>query len=322
MAQERGELVVPADAEAVVPTTKDGESRAKVQVRLTGTLSRTILARGNVADIIDEVGVNRARLEGVLDVAERGGGQLLVATDRPLHARELFCELRSIVAQPVPLFRCQVITPVRHFQVPFQQRCRDHRLGEFVADGEGVCCSGCDLGGVVGTVRVGRALALGVRSRFRFEACCASKVRNLGAGELQLGLLRKSRIGRVDIAGEGIGEELTFNLADGSRTRAQRVQDVIRDSQSDLGLSGERLREMDHEVPEVTVIGLAPMLPITIGGRLTCENQHQQLPRRISPSQLPSCPSLPSSQPCQTRPQGTAGSSRSAAACPHSPRPH
>lgn len=97
-AQEQEEIIVPTDLEAIVPATKNGKPRAEFQMRITVGFSGTELARRDVADIVDEVGISRTGLEWILELAECRRGQSLVAADRPLHARELVCQLRSVVA--------------------------------------------------------------------------------------------------------------------------------------------------------------------------------------------------------------------------------
>lgn len=257
-AQERSQIIVPTDPEAVVPATKDGVPKTKLQVRVAVRLSRTVPTRRNVADIIDEVGIDRTGLERVLELAQCRRGQILVAANGPLHTRKLARQFGAIVAQPVSFLSCQVTTPMGHFQVTFQQRSRDNRVGELVANGDRVGRSRCDLRSVVGTVCECRALAFGVRARASLQTLSDSKVRNLRAWELQLRLLGNGRVGRNGKAGEGVGEELTVRLFDGGRTWVKGIEKGVRDPQGDLRLGGERFREMNDKVFEVTTIKKRP----------------------------------------------------------------
>lgn len=249
LAKEGREVVVPANAEAVVPSAEDGEPGTKLQGGVTvRDLSGTVAARGNVANVVGEVGVHGAGLEGDLQLADSGGRQLLVAADGPFHAVEVVGELGAVVAQPVALFRRQVAAPVGHFQVTLQKSGSDDGLGELVPDTGRVGGLGSDVG--VGSVGVGGTLALWIRARRQVRG---GVVGNIGAGELDLGLLGRCRVSRGSVGREGIGEVLAIILADGRRTGLQGVEGGVGDAQSDLRRRGERLGEVNNEVLEVPV---------------------------------------------------------------------
>lgn len=226
LAQISGELIVPANAKAVIPAPEDWESRTKLQGSFPlGGLSRPVTARRDIANVIDEVRIDRTRLEGILEFTDRRRRQLLVAGQSPLHARELFREHRGIVAEPVPLFRRQVPAPVRDLQVPLQQGCGNNGFGEFVAHGDGVSRPCSDRGRIVGTVSVGGALTLGIGTRLQAGSGCV--VRHIGIGEFNFGLLSHRLICRRRISGERIGEILLVSLADGGGAWSERVEDEV-----------------------------------------------------------------------------------------------
>lgn len=226
LTQISGELIVPANAEAVIPATEDWKTRTKLQRSFPlGGLSRPVAARRNIANVIDEVRIDRTRLERVLEFTDRRRRQLLVAGQSPLHARELLRENGGIVAEPVPLFCRQVSTPVGDLQVPLQQGRGDHGFGEFVAHSDRVSSSWSNLGRIVGTVSVGAALTLGIGTGLQAGSGCV--VGHVVIGEFNLGLLSHRLICRRSISGERIGEILFVSLADGGGAWSERVEEEV-----------------------------------------------------------------------------------------------
>ena len=232
LAEEAGEVVVPADAEAVVPAAENGETRAQLQRGVAARLPGAVAAGRDVADVVREVGVDGARLQREGEFADCGRGQLLEAADGPFDAGELVHEVGAVVAQPVALLGCQVAAPVRHFEITLQQRRGDDGFGELVAHADWVCGARGHLGRVVGTVGVGSALALGVGAGL--EALRGGVLGHIGGGELQLGLLGHRLVGRGGVGGERIVEELLVGLLDGCGTGGERGEDGVRDAEGDL----------------------------------------------------------------------------------------
>lgn len=179
-----GKTIIPTNAEAVIPPTKDGEAGMKLQLSATLRLPGTVVAGGDVTDVVDEVRVDGTRFQRVLDLASREGRQILPRAESPVHAVELVQQLRAVVVEPVALLGGQVPAPVGDLEVSFEQGSGEDGFGEVVADGDGVEGSRGDFGGVVWAVGVGCALAFGVGSGVGFDADCFCVVRYEAAGEL------------------------------------------------------------------------------------------------------------------------------------------
>lgn len=245
-AQERSKVVVPSNAEAVVPASEDGVTGLQLQTTSALTNTWTVAAGRNIADIINEVRVDRAGKKRICQLTDRRSRRFLVVGVSPLDARELVGQLRAVVAEPVPFLGCKVAAPVRDLQVTLQKVYGDYGLSELVAHGNWVLGARGHLGGVIRTVSVCRALALGVRAGLETISGCV--IRHIGTGELQLGLLGIGRVGGWHIGGEGVGKVLLVRLSNGRGKRAERGKYRVRDSKGNLRLRGQRLGKMNDEV--------------------------------------------------------------------------
>ena len=103
-----------------------------------------------------------------------------------------------------------------------------------------------DLGRVVGSVSIGRALAFRVRRAGQAGGGCV--FRDIGRGEFDLGFLFQGRVGRRNVGGEGVCEVLLLVLFDSCRERCEGRRKVIGDGKSDLCLWLEWFREVDDVV--------------------------------------------------------------------------
>lgn len=90
-AQEGPQVRVPADAEAVVPAAEDGVARAQFEESLL--LAAPEARRADVADVVGEVRVHAAGLEGHAEGAQGARRRVVVRRQGPLDAGELLLEL-------------------------------------------------------------------------------------------------------------------------------------------------------------------------------------------------------------------------------------
>ena len=107
--QVRLQVAVPSDPEAVVPATENGVAGPNLKVGLAR--SGPEAAGGDVADVIGEIGVDRAGLERHLQGAESRGGRAGVDGHLPLNTREVVLQRGTTVGQPVALLYSQIATP-------------------------------------------------------------------------------------------------------------------------------------------------------------------------------------------------------------------
>lgn len=268
-AQERSKVVVPSNAEAVVPASEDRVTGLQLQATCALTNAWTVAAGRDIADIINEVRVDRAGKKRVCQLTNRRSRRFLVAGESPLDTRELGGQLRAVVAEPVPFLGCKVAAPVRDFQVTLQKVYGDYGLSELVTDGDWVIGARGHLGRIIRAVGVCRALALGVRAGLETISGCV--IWHIGAGELQLGFLGICRVGGGHKGGEGVGEVLLVRLSNGRGKRAERGKHRVRDSKGNLRLRGQGLGKVNDEVLVAAVsidvrIGVTMYVPRRLQG--------------------------------------------------------
>lgn len=82
-AEELLQVGVPADAEAVVPAAEDGVARLQLEVGFFGVAA--VAAGRDVADVVGEVGVQRADFEGHVEGSKGACGWAVVLRCGPSH---------------------------------------------------------------------------------------------------------------------------------------------------------------------------------------------------------------------------------------------
>lgn len=191
-----GQVAVPANLVAVLPSTEQRVSRLQLQIGLpkVGAESRC----RDVADLIDKVWVCRSHRQWEAELLERRRCWIVVRRLLVRHTAEVVLERRSAVVQPVSLLERDVAAPVGDFDVTLQQRGVGQRLVELVAHADLLHSARLEL--VVRTIRVRRTLLLRILLAISIEVRRqGDSLRDVRGGELELRLLltRCVRTGRV-----------------------------------------------------------------------------------------------------------------------------
>lgn len=219
-AQEGFEIGVPADAETVFPPSEDGVARFEFEQGF-GPLfggGGAEARGGDVADVVCEIWVHAARLQGNLELPQRRGGRVVILRRGPLDAVEIFFQIGTLVGEPVAFLDREVAAPVRDFDVALQVRGIDERFCEFVAHARFLArARGYKI--VVRAVGEGAALPIWTPA--------ADDVGDVGGGEFELCFLLEGRVGGGSIGTECVEEVLAFGLADFFGEGCEGGEDVV-----------------------------------------------------------------------------------------------
>jgi hypothetical protein len=153
-------------------------------------------------------------------------------------------EACALVDKPVALLGCQIAAPVRDFDIALQQCRVGEGLGELVTDAY-------ELLGTCGHVAVktvceGRALFLGIGRLLVVELGGeGGVVWHIAVGELDLGSLLLSEVGRGCVCAEVILKVLLVGLSELGGDGFQSRENRVRDAESLLCLGCEWFGEMN-----------------------------------------------------------------------------
>lgn len=239
---------VPSNGEGVLPAAKDGVAGLGLEECLTA--AAPVAGCRDVANSVSVVGRHAAGPQGEPQLLEGVGVGVEVLRLRPLDPAELGREVGAAVEERVALLKGNVAAPVADLNVALELRHVNNGLGELEADGgRGRGTRGLLAKGSVsqlGALLLGELLAaisdLGV-------------VGNVGRRGLDLRLLLGGGVGRRDVDGEIVNEELGLVL--GNRRGEGRVglEDVVGDAQGQLATGLEGGRQADAVVLNVAVVG-------------------------------------------------------------------
>ena len=192
LAQVRGQVGIPAHAEAVLPRSKDGISRLQFQQSLL--VPRAELGRRHIANVVGKVWVYCAGSKRDDEALERRRGWVQVVLSLPLDAREVVLKTSTQIHEPVALFRGQVTAPVRDLNVTLQEGGMCDGLGELVAHAHELLGACRNI--VVETIGEDCALLLGIGLLLFIELGRERRiVWDIDIGELDLGSLFLRQVG-------------------------------------------------------------------------------------------------------------------------------
>jgi hypothetical protein len=255
LAQVSGQSGVPADAEAVLPGTEDGVAGLQLEQRLL--VARAELGRGNVANVVSEVRVDRARVQVHVQALQCERGGVHVRLLLPLDAREMVLEASALVDQPVSLLGSQVAAPVRHLDVALQECRVGDGLGELVAHAHGLLCASGHV--VVEPIGERGALLLRVGLLLVVELSGERRVvGHIAVRELDLGSLLLGQIGGGRVRAEGVLQVLLVGLGDLRGDGLEGGEDRVGDADGLLLLGRQRFGEVD-----LVVLGRAARVSFT-----------------------------------------------------------
>lgn len=170
------------------------------------------LARRNIANIIDKIGIYRAWLEGKFELAQSSCRDALEGSSQPGNPRKLFRKIGAIIAQPKAVFRCDIASPVGNFDIALKSSGCYNGLRKFVTNCYRLKSSRRDLGSNVRSI--GERAPLSCWGRVDSSARWLCVVRDIRIWELDIRFLVLGGVDGGSIGGERISEILLAFLFD------------------------------------------------------------------------------------------------------------
>jgi hypothetical protein len=115
LAQEFLEIRIPPNTEWVVPSSENGVSRLDFEICFTLVASES---RGrHVPNHISKIWIQTSNLEWELELLYGYGRRVVICLLGKLNARELVCQIRSVVVQSVSFLKRNISSPVADFNI-------------------------------------------------------------------------------------------------------------------------------------------------------------------------------------------------------------